>query len=69
MRGFKIAHGKLGKQLRTARARVATEDEPVEVAPRGSNPLLTPLPGLDAAFAALPGDGVPANPWDEMAAE
>ena len=47
----------------------ATEDEPVEVAPRGSNPLLTPLPGLDAAFAALPGDGVPANPWDEMAAE
>jgi predicted DNA-binding transcriptional regulator AlpA len=24
---------------------------------------------LDAAFAALPGDGAPANPWDEMAAE
>jgi predicted DNA-binding transcriptional regulator AlpA len=24
---------------------------------------------LDAAFAALPGDDAPANPWDEMAAE
>jgi predicted DNA-binding transcriptional regulator AlpA len=24
---------------------------------------------VDAAFAALPGDDPPANPWDEMAAE